>query len=295
MKNITKYIGLAFASVLAFSACDKNLEPTFDDKDAFVAFESVSYSVSEDYSEKGEIYKIPVTLASVAGLEATVKFEIGAPESKAAVEGKNFELVTTTGTLSFDAEHRTQYVEFKTISDGEYTGDLSFTITLTGTDEIKVGSEDKCTVTLSDIDHPLGFLFGSYTTSGNDNWDGETSWTTVISKDEKDDHRIWFLNLANDGGNSSLLTYGNVSDDLSTINIPFGQTFTVGSRTVTLYGLTSDQYMYKSGSVDVAIVQDASGKITLDFGDEWGFGYGITEGGSGYYAVIWPGMSSVKN
>ena len=63
MKRITKYIGLALA-VSAFAAsCNKNAEPVFNDKDAFVAFNSQTLSVSEDYSKDGDNFKIPVTLA----------------------------------------------------------------------------------------------------------------------------------------------------------------------------------------------------------------------------------------
>ena len=59
MKRVLNYIGLAFSAAVAFSACDKNLDPTFDDKNAFVAFEKTSYSVSEDYSAAdGATYRI---------------------------------------------------------------------------------------------------------------------------------------------------------------------------------------------------------------------------------------------
>lgn len=302
MKNITKYIGLAFASALAFSACDKNLEPTFDDKDAFVAFEKTAYSVSESYSEKGDVYKIPVTLASVAGLEATIKFEVGAPETKAAAEGKNFELVTTTGTLSFDAEHRTQYVEFKTLMDGEYTGDLSFTITLNATEGVAVGTEKVCTVTLNDVDHPLSFMLGDYTMTGiKYGQSAATSWTMTILKDAKDDSKVWFDNLFGNSGwiSDDTRFYGVVSSTTDpnsyVLNIPFGQETEYkyqGTTPVKLYGLTKDLDGYDSGSVNVAVSVDGS-KVTLDFGTEYGFWFYIQDAGS--IGTWLPGLSAVKN
>ena len=128
MKRITKYIGLALA-VSAFAAsCNKNAEPVFNDKDAFVAFNSQTLSVSEDYSKDGDNFKIPVTLASVKGLETTVKFEVTSLTAKAGV---NFSLETTSGVLSFDAENRTSYIEIKTLPDGIFT--VSFICT-TGQD-----------------------------------------------------------------------------------------------------------------------------------------------------------------
>ncbi len=303
MKRVLNYIGLAFSAAVAFSACDKNLDPTFDDKNAFVAFEKTSYSVSEDYSAAdGATYRIPVTLASVSGIETSVKYEITAPASwqatenpgKGAIAGVDYELVDNSGVLSFNGENRTCYIEFKTMTNGTYTGDLEFYVEVFGNDDVEVGSENKCTVKLSDIDHPLGFMLGTYTTTGEDNWDGVVSWTTTILKDETDDHKVWFNNLANDGGNTVFNTYGNVNDELDTINIPFGQTFTVGTRTVTLKGVTPEGELTTSGSIDIKIVKTGE-KITLDFGESYGFAYGITEGGSGYYAIVWPGITSVKN
>ena len=302
MKDITKYIGLAFVSALAFSACDKNLEPTFDDKDAFVAFEKTAYSVSESYSEKGDVYKIPVTLASVAGLEATIKFELGAPETKAAVAGKNFELVTTTGTLSFDAEHRTQYVEFKTVMDGEYTGDLSFTITLNATEGVAVGTEKVCTVTLNDVDHPLSFMLGDYTMTGVAyKATSATSWTMTILKDAKDDSKVWFDNLfgAASWAGEDARYYGVVTattdPNVYTLNIPFGQETEYkysGTTPVTLLGLDSELEGYDTGSVNVTVTVNGD-KVTLDFGKEYGFWFNLE--GLGYLTIWLPGITAVKN
>lgn len=303
MKNMTKYIGLAFAAALAFSACDKNLEPTFDDKDAFVAFEKTAYSVSENYSEKGDVYKIPVTLASVAGLEATIKFEIGAPASKAAVQGTNFELVTTSGTLSFDAEHRTQYVEFKTLMDGEYTGDLSFTITLSATEGLALGAESVCTVTLNDVDHPLSFMLGDYTMSGVSYWSQSTvtNWTMTILKDAEDDTMVWFDNLIGNSGWVSETTryYGVVTattdPNVYNLNIPFGQETVYkyqGTTPVQLLGIDTELNDYDSGSLNVTVIVDGS-IVRLDFGEEYGLWFYID--GAGSLAIWLPGLYAVKN
>ena len=138
MKLNIKYLSFLLAGAAMFASCDKNEPSVFDDKDAFVAFDAVSVSYNEDYSNEGATFKIPVTLASVKGLEETVKFEIVTPEQKAAVAGVNYELLTTTGVLSFDAENRTQYIEFKTMPDGEYTGDLKFSVKLLQSDTRRV-------------------------------------------------------------------------------------------------------------------------------------------------------------
>ena len=279
------------------ASCDKNEPNVFDDKDAFVAFDAVSVTYDEDYSKDGATFKIPVTLASVKGLEETVKFEIVTPEKKAAVAGVNYELVTTTGVLSFDAEHRTQYIEFKTIADGEYTGDLKFSVKLLPSETLPVGSEDECAVTISDIDHPLTFMLGAYTATGVNFWNGPTTWTMTLYKDAEDDHKVWIDNLFEKASWAAEDTryYGIVSDDNTTLNIPFGQTseYIYGSTgtPITLLGFDGEGG-YDTGSVDVQIIVDGE-KVTLDFGTEWGFWVWIENAGN--LNIVSPGITAEKN
>ena len=280
------------------ASCDKNEPNVFDDKDAFVAFDAVSVTYNEDYSKDGATFKIPVTLASIKGLEETVKFEIVTPEKKAAVAGVNYELVTTTGVLSFDAEHRTQYIEFKTIADGEYTGDLKFSVKLLPSETLPVGSEDECAVTISDIDHPLTFMLGAYTATGvHFVSQANLSWTMTFFKDSEDDHKVWIDNIfanANWAGDDTMF-YGIVSDDNTTLTIPFGQESEYkygGTTPVTLLGLTSEGDGADSGSLEASILVDGS-KVTIDFGTEWGFWANIA--GAGYIGVVAPGITAEKN
>ena len=298
MKLNIKYLSFLLAGAVALASCDKNEPNVFDDKDAFVAFDAVSVTYAEDYSKDGATFKIPVTLASVKGLEETVKFEVVTPEQKAAVAGVNFELLTTTGVLSFDAENRTQYIEFKTMTDGEYTGDLKFTVKLLPSETLPVGSESECTVTISDIDHPLTFMLGAYSATGV-HFVKETSlaWTMTIYKDSEDDHKVWIDNIfANDGwAAEDTRYYGIVSDDNTTLNIPFGQESEYkygGTTPVTLLGLTAEGNGFDTGSVDVKIIVDGA-NVTLDFGKEWGFWANID--GAGYIGVVAPGITAVKN
>lgn len=279
------------------ASCDKNEPNVFDDKDAFVAFDAVSVTYAEDYSKDGATFKIPVTLASVKGLDETVKFEVVTPEQKGAVAGVNYELLTTTGVLSFNAENRTQYIEFKTMTDGEYTGDLKFIVKLLPSETLPVGSESECTVTISDIDHPLTFILGDFTASGTDYWDGPATWTITIHKDAEDDHKVWFDNLFNNPGWIDPRTrfYGVVNDEKTVINIPFGQEseykYSNGMPLI-LLGLDNDLYGHDTGSVDVAITVDGA-NVSLDFGDEYGFWVQIKE--TGNLGIVLPGITAVKN
>lgn len=296
MKLNIKYLSFLLAGAVALASCDKNEPNVFDDKDAFVAFDAVSVTYAEDYSKDGATFKIPVTLASVKGLEETVKFEVVTPEEKGAVADVNYKLLTTTGVLSFDAEHRTQYIEFETMTDGEYTGDLKFIVKLLPTETLPVGSESECTVTISDIDHPLTFMLGSYTATGVNYWNGPTTWTMTFYKDAEDDHKVWIDNLFEKESWAADDTryYGIVSDDNTTLNIPFGQTseYTYSNgKPVTLLGFDGENG-YDTGSVDVKIIVDGT-KVTLDFGTEWGFWVWIE--GAGNLNIVNPGITAEKN
>ena len=296
MKLNIKYLSFLLAGAAMLASCDKNEPNVFDDKDAFVAFDAVSVSYNEDYSNEGATFKIPVTLASVKGLEETVKFEVVTPEQKAAVAGVNYELLTTTGVLSFDAENRTQYIEFKTMPDGEYTGDLKFSVKLLASETLAVGAESECTVTIADIDHPLTFMLGSYTATGVNYWNGHTTWAMTFYKDAEDDHKVWIDNLFEKASWAAEDTryYGIVSDDNTTLNIPFGQTseYTYSNgKPVTLLGFDGEDG-YDTGSVDVNIIVDGT-KVTLDFGTEWGFWVWIE--GVGNLNIVNPGITAEKN
>ena len=303
MKLNIKYLSFLLAGAVALASCDKNEPNVFDDKDAFVAFDAVAVTYAEDYSVPAEegaaplSFKIPVTLASVKGLEETVKFEIVTPEEKGAVEDVNYKLLTTSGVLSFNAENRTQYIEFVTMTDGEYTGDLKFTVKLLPSETLPVGSESECVVTISDIDHPLTFILGDFTASGIDYWDGPSSWTITIHKDAEDDHKVWFDNLYNNTGWIDPRTrfYGVVNDEKTVINIPFGQEseykYSNGMPLI-LLGLDADLYGHDTGSMDVAITVDGA-NVSLDFGDEFGFWVQIKD--TGNLGIIRPGITAVKN
>ena len=296
MKLNIKYLSFLLAGAVALASCDKNEPNVFDDKDAFVAFDAVSVTYAEDYSKDGATFKIPVTLASVKGLEETVKFEVVTPEEKGAVADVNYKLLSTTGVLSFDAEHRTQYIEFETMTDGEYTGDLKFIVKLLPTETLPVGSESECTVTISDIDHPLTFMLGSYTATGVNYWNGPTTWTMTFYKDAEDDHKVWIDNLfeMESWAADDTRYYGIVSDDHTTLNIPFGQESEYkysNGKPVTLLGFDGASG-YDTGSVDAKIIIDGA-KVTIDFGTEWGFWVWIEDAGN--LNIVNPGITAVKN
>lgn len=298
MKKVLLYISIFAAGLFVAVSCDKNDPPVFDDANAFVAFDVASASIDEAIiSETGEVLpqsktlKIPVTLGSTKGITENVKFNVKDGTAKAGV---NFNLKTTSGTLAFDAENRTRYVEIEALYLPDYTGDLKFTIELVPSETVALGYISTCTVTIGDVDHPLTDLIGDYKAKSGDG----TNWTMTLYKDESDDHMVWFFDLFGNPGWSIMTTmfYGNVDDSLSTITIPFGQTTEYkygGSTPVTLYWVNNADQVGKTGSLTVTIVKDGDGKIKgLDFGQEYGF-YALLEG-LGYVGLVYPQITAEK-
>ena len=323
MKKVFYYITLAVALVSFAASCEKNDPPVFDDANAFVAFDKTAMTISEaivkptgDIVAQTATLKVPVTLASVKGIEETVKFTVRdtvnhfhkltdakGKDEKAnwtdmtAHAGVNFNLLTTSGTLKFDADHRTQYIEFEILYLPTYTGDLKFDIELTKPAGVKLGYNKKCTVTVSDVNHPLTAMFGTYTaTSTIASY--RSPFTITVKKDADDDHMVWFDNLfANPGwAGDDMMYYGNVDADMTTVTIPFGQTSEYkysGTYAFILYGLSASDQETDTGSVTATIVKDDSGNVTqIDFGTEWGF---LCQMELGYIGFAYPQIIAVKD
>ena len=332
MKKVFVYISIAAAAVLAAS-CSKNEPTVFDDSNAFVAFDSPTASIAEavaalpsqtteenmGFLPQTKTLKVPVTLGSLKGIEETVKFTIVEDEylykdykdpdgdltdkanwiDKTAHSGKNFNLLTTSGTLSFTRDARTQYIEFEVLYDPEYTGDYKFNITLSKPENAALGYNSTCVVTISDVNHPLTAMLGEYTCTSS-KAARTNPWVITLKKDADDDHMVWIYNLmANSGwADDDTMFYGNVNEDKTTINIPFGQTteYKYGGETpVTLYWMDADGYVGKTGSIDVKVLWSEDGKnITgLDFGEEYGFYCYIED--VGYVGYSYPRITAVKN
>lgn len=284
MKKIILLLNVFALCLLA--SCNPNKIAEFDDKDAFVAFGGANYAITED----GASIKIPVTLASVNGLEATVTVEGVDGTAKAGVDYN-----IATSSLQFNSTTRTAYVEVSIINrPGEYTGDLNFTLKFGNLGGVNAGFQSSTKITINDLDHPLSFILGEYTASGVSYWDGPITWTMTLKKDPADDSKVWFDNIF---GNASwagddTMFYGVVSPDKTTITIPLGQTseYTYSNgKPLILLGLTSELNGYDSGNVIVTIKDDGK---NLDFGKEYGFWVQIVD--TGNIAIVLPGITATK-
>ena len=284
MKKIILLLNI-FALCL-FASCSSNEYVTFDDANAFVAFGGASYAISEE----GGSLQIPVTLASVKGIATTVTVE-GVDDK--AKSGKDY--VITDGTLEFNADNRTAYVEVKIINrPGEYTGDMSFTLKFSDLGGVNAGFQSTTTITINDLDHPLSFILGDWTFSGTKYPSTPTSWTTTILKDAEDDSKVWFYDLMGNPGwaGMDIIYYGVVNPEKTMITIPLGQESEYkygGTTPVTLFGLAADLNGYDTGNIVVTIEEDGK---KLNFGNDYGMWFYIV--GAGSIGTYLPGITAVR-
>ena len=244
MKKILYLLAIPAVAVAMSTSCsDLNTYPVFDDANAFVAFGQVTATVSED---AGEV-KIPIVLSSVAGISTTITYELVDSTAKAGTDY----IVPDDLTATFSAEHRIDTITIPIINrPGENTKDLIFTVRITNTGTVTDGAANECTVTITDLDHPLSYIIGSYNASSADG----AGWVMTLSPDEGDDSMIWFYDICNlaSWAGDDILYYGVVNTDDNTISIPLGQ---------------SSEYVYSNGNpvllVGMEDIPDMPGYINI--------------------------------
>lgn len=274
MKLFKLTYGLMAAAVLSLASCDINDYPEFDDADAFLAFQKSAVTAEEG----GDAVKIPVLLTSLSGLSASVEIEV---IDSTAVEGKDFTIESKTLTFSADAPE--QNIVINIANDDEYTGSRAFTLVIKE-GGVKLGAAKKCVVNIADDEHPLLFLFNTYTASIVDYWGDAYDIVGTISRDADDDTKVWFENfftpwLQSQGFNTKF--YGIVNDEKTEILIPAGQEtgVTAGGVPIVLYvGDSSDLTgeLYDSGKNLVVKILDDGAKLEVVNA------YGASNGSSWY-------------
>jgi|GEM_PF-282789 len=217
LKNIT--YALAAVAVLAFASCKNNDQPSFNSGDSFYAFTSNTMSVSET----GGKLNVPVSIVSMPGHSGSVKFDlldsasVAAKNYKPAIEGKHFNLVDNVNQLTFTGDSiYTKYINVEIIDNDEYEGDVVFGLRLYDPQNGNLGAMDTIFVTISDDEHPLAYLLGTYNATAVSYFSGEAEdWTAEFTKDTDDPTVVWIYPFAKGGQSSAYPVYGNVVDQLT--------------------------------------------------------------------------------
>lgn len=228
MKKSILLFGIALAAV----SCNINDPKPFDDADAFAQFSSAKVTVAEN----GGKVSVPVHLTSLNGVATSVSYTV---KDGTAKQGTNYKVSGGTGVINFAAGESEKTIDFEIIDLKDvFTGDLSFTIELSSAGEVNLGAATTATVTITDLDHPLSKILGTYTAHYVSYWGDEYDAEITIEKDPDDVSMVWISNLDPYFASYSYKAptynyfYGNVNDDKTILSIPVGQA--VGYSTVTL-------------------------------------------------------------
>lgn len=212
----------AVCGIAILASCDKlNETPSFSKSDSFVSFPSASGQINED---GGQIV-IPVNMASIDPMETSVSYQL---IDGTAQSGIDFIDTNESAVITFDGEARSANIVIDIIDrQGEYTGDLSFTVELLSATGLKIGAGNTFKVTIADLDHPLASILGAYSATATSYWDGDVQWTMTLYKDPSDITVVWIDQITNEMVGESARFYANVvrdeDDNIVGIVVPSGQ------------------------------------------------------------------------
>jgi hypothetical protein len=157
---------------------------------------------------------------------------------------------------------------------GVYTGSLDFSLSLvSATENVEIYNGSTYSVTITDNDHPLSSIIGTYTATATALTDGNggtssVSWTLHLTADSESTSVLWcdyilpmFADLTSYGDGS---IYCDVSDDLTTLSFPneqSTQSFDVGYGVQAVY---ASQY-FSSGGNGFYVFGVADGVESINF------------------------------
>lgn len=292
MKKLSKIL-LGAGIVASLAACDRKAEFTTS---SFVAFDATSVEVAEDagslqipvyaYAKNGD-YAFPRSESA----STSVTFEI---VDGTAVNGTDFTVEPANGVLTFSGSSESGITVTPVDHDGVRTGDLSFTIRITGaSDGFTLGGARELTVSIKDQDHPLANLLGQYTAVSGDG----TSWTMTWMMDEEDESIVWADGMTPEIVGYGGLVYGVVSENNSVVTFSMPQFLPITSGDYyTGLVLFDGEYYYSDGEL-VLTYDAASGTWT----SEYGLMFGAFEESEnvdsfvGYFGMVAPGITLTKN
>jgi hypothetical protein len=257
MRKLYIILFAAIAGLLA--SCDMSEEYTTY---PFTQFSGTSATVQED---AGSI-TVPVVLynASNKTVSVTVQGVDGT-----AVSGTNYSISDpASGVLTFSPGDSVQYVTVSIVDNpGVYTGSLDFSLSLaSATENVEIYNGSTYSITITDNDHPLANLFGTYTVSGTSYYDGAETWEATFSAVEGSVDSIVVTGLGPGSPINGYSYVGEVSDDKKTITLTPLQDSEVYEYGSYLIGLLIFDGSNITDSGEIHLVQTEEGTFVCDTG-----------------------------
>ena len=257
MKKFNYIIGALVAGAMAFTSCNLNNTPKFNDADAFIAFTKTTMSVTEN----GESIDVPLLLTSLAGLEGTAVVEIDTAKSTAK-EGVHFSL--EAANVSFTKEAPNQAVKLNIIDNEVFGGDVKVVLNITSTTGVNLGAVNTCTVTISDDEHPLKPILGNYSAYSYTGR-GEYTYTVNLAMDPSDVQLVWINDIEPYFGSYGYIAANGYTSGIISALDKFAETVTLPASASELYipSIAEMQMVHKNIDVINAALKTAGG-ITFE-------------------------------
>lgn len=304
MKRLHNILWILLA-VGIFTSCEKE-RITFDESMSFVAFTSKTSAVSET----NRTLNIPVLVTATSGSPAVeVSFSVSAEgHANPAIEGTDFKVISAN-KLSFPQGFGYDTIKIQTYDNDVFTGTKTFQINLTSnTQSYDFGAVDTIMVSISDDDHPFGWMLGDYTAAGN-LWraGGAFEWAMELNPVENDIYAVQIVGLVAGGnygqpaGDAAYAVYGKINvneeDGSVSLTILTGQEIpTYGYGPCALVGWYGPDgaVTIETGSAITGNVVNNNGAVSIRMQDE--YGWYITSGNNaGLYLDIVIGDGSAVN
>lgn len=159
-----KYLILAVGTLFVIASCDDNIPQSFNAEDSNASFSKTTASVNENATEPLEI---PLVLASIPGSgKVTVTLAVSTEgDTNPAIEGEDFTI--DNKEITFEEGYGTQNIVIRPIDNNVFTGKKTFTLTIaSSTPELKESVQNSVKISITDDEHPLSYLFGTYAMEG---------------------------------------------------------------------------------------------------------------------------------
>lgn len=299
MKKVLIYFASLLIGLSMFTSCDDTNEPILlQDGDKFIAFERTTAEVKENGDKVG----ILVYIAGVSGTGATVNFDFDIEGiDNPAVEGVDYTLLNAEKTLTFNNYFGYDTIWIEPIDNAEYDKNKSVNIVLSSpTNNYNLGANYIASVQVTDNEHPLSLVIGSYTidyVSGYSSG-GTGSMQVETKPNPEDETQIYFLldtwiAHAGYGGTYTDTDWVICNIDLTamTIKIASGQAYPDGDYgPIAIKGYDDDGVFEDGEFIEGTIAAD--GTITINDGMYIPFTSGIN---FGYSFDNWASSVWTKN